>query len=137
MDKRTITIILAVVLIGCFFLPYLQFFGKGASGYDIVTARGNGKEILMQYIWILLPLSGLMLLLGAMNHGNYILGRSFWIWLAVLTCVFVIVKLLIDAKGTGESFGIGEIFKVFGLGFWISLGVALIVALFNPRSRVA
>ncbi len=136
MDKKMLTTILGVALIGCFFLPYLKIFGTGISGFDIVTAKGNGKEILMKYIWVLIPLSGLMLVIGALNNGNYPGGRVLWCWLPLLTCIFVIVKLFMDSKGEGgRSIGVGDLFKVFGIGFWISMAASLVLALYNPRAK--
>jgi uncharacterized membrane protein YuzA (DUF378 family) len=65
MDRKTLTIVLALALLAAFFLPW----GAGKfSGFDLVTAKGAGWK---QYILILIPLSALLLLLGAFN-GNYI-----------------------------------------------------------------
>jgi hypothetical protein len=119
MDKKILTIVLAVVLIGCFFLAY---FG-GVSGFDLVKAPGGTWE---KYIPILIPLSGILLLIGAAS-GNYIGGRGLWALLPLLTVIYMIVRPLID-KVPFEA-----LIKLFGVGFWITLVASLVLAFYNPK----
>jgi len=77
MNRKLLTIILAVVLIASFFLPVWSI--SSTSAFDAVqaTSYGTGIEnMLMKYLWIIFPLSGIMLLIGALNNGNYFLGRQ-------------------------------------------------------------
>ncbi len=141
MNRKLFTTVFAVILIGSFFLPYLKFGAAGSSsGFDLVTAsggRGEWQDMLMKYIWILIPLSGILLLIGAMNNENYIFGRGLWTWLPLLTVIFVIVKLYLDAKNMngGRSVSVSDLVKVFGIGFWIATVASLLLAFYNPRSR--
>src|ERR1700741_5427052 len=137
MDRKIYTIIFALILIGSFFLPYLKGYNGGASGFDIVTASGYSSSsdwqvLLYKYIWILIPLSGLMLLIGALNRENYFLGRGLWTWLPLLTVIFVVVKLYLDSKNGGRTVSVGELIKIFGIGFWVAFGASLILAFYNP-----
>jgi hypothetical protein len=125
MDKRMLTILLAVVLIGCFFLAYLK---PNLSGYDAVFNTPGGEGSWEKYVWLLIPLSGLLLLIGALNRGNYVLGRSLWTWLPLLTIIFIIVRLYMETKA-----GFSDMARVFGIGFWITLGAAVILAFYQPR----
>lgn len=131
MDKKMLSIILGVVLIGCFFLPYASLMGVNISGYDSVfSGAGDWKK----YILLLIPISGLMLLIGAVNNGNYILGRGLWAWLPLLTVLYMIIvePLMNGAK-------IGDIFKMigkgYGIGLWITIAASLVLAFYNPRSK--
>ncbi len=126
MDKKMLTIILAVVLIGCFFLAYFSFMGMGVSGYDTVFSGGGNWE---KYIMLLIPVSGVMLLIGALNNGNYIGGRAIWTWLPLLTILYYLVRMVI------EGVGIGDLFKVIGIGLWISLAASLVLAFYNPKAK--
>jgi hypothetical protein len=141
MDRKPYTIIFALILIGSFFLPCLKFGTLGsASGFDIVTATGgkggDWQVMLLKYIWILIPLSGILLLIGALNNENYFLGRGLWTWLPLLTVIFIIVKFYLDAKNNGSgSVSLGDLVKIFGVGYWIAFGASLILAFYNPRSR--
>jgi hypothetical protein len=126
MDKKMLTIILAVVLIGCFFLAYWSFMGHGISGYDSVFSGGGNWE---KYIILLVPVSGVLLLIGALNNGNYIGGRTLWTWLPLLTIVYYLVRMVI------EGAPIGDLFKVIGIGLWISLAASLVLAFYNPKGK--
>ena len=124
MDKKMLTIVLSVVLIGCFFLPYFKFMGMGASGYDMVFSGGGNWE---KYILLLIRVPALLLLLGALNIGNYIGGRTLWTWLPLLTILYYIIRMVV------EGLAVGDLFKVLGIGLWISLAASLVLALYNPK----
>ncbi len=131
MDKKMLTIILAVVLIGCFFLPYWSGMGMNVSGLDSVTGKGGNWQ---KYIFLLIPLSGAMLLIGALNNGNYPGGRMIWTWLPLLTVLYVlIVKPLIDGAAIGDIFKM--IGKGYGIGWWITIAASLVLALYNPKGK--
>ncbi len=139
MDRKTVTIVLALALIGCFFLPYLQYGTVTASGFDLLTTptiSGADRGILiMKYIWIVIPVAGIILLIGAFNNGNYFLGRGLWAFLPLLTLLFVMVMIFRDAKRIGTNISISELAKNMGIGFWITLGLSLVLALYWPRQK--
>ena len=130
MDRKTFTIILAVVLLGSFFLAYLSYSGRSISGYDMVFSTGDlgGWR---KYLMLLIPLSGLLLLLGAFN-GNYILGRNVLCWLPLLTLIFFIfIDPLIDGTAIGDIFK--NIGKIYGIGMWLTIAGALLLAFYTPK----
>lgn len=128
MDRKTLTIILAVALIGSFFLPFYSFGGVGISGLDTVTAKGGNWE---KYILLLIPLSGLLLLLGELNN-NYVLPRGLLTWLPLLTVLFILfVNPLIKGAAFGDIFK--YIGKGYGAGLWITIAASLVLAFYNPR----
>jgi hypothetical protein len=131
MDRKTLTIVLAVALIASFFLPFSSFGGRGgASGLDIVTAKGGDWS---KYLLLVFPLCGLLLLLGELNN-NYILSRSLLTWLPLLTVLFM---LFINPLIKGADFG--NIFKYFGRGYgvglWIAIVSSIVLAFYNPKAR--
>jgi len=131
MDRKTLTIILGVALIGCFFLPFLSFMGSSVSGLDLVTAKGAGWET---YLLLLIPLSGLLLLLGALNNGNYIIPRALLSWLPLLTLIFTIfINPLINGAAFGDIFK--YIGKGYGVGMWVAIATSLVLAFYNPPSK--
>lgn len=128
MDRKTLTIILAVALIGSFFLPYFSIFGTNVSGLDTVTAKGAGWE---RYVLLLIPLSGLLLLLGELNN-SYVIPRSLLTWLPLLALLFM---MIINPLIKGAAFG--DIFKTlgkgYGFGLWITIAASLALAFYQPR----
>ena len=59
-------------------LLILAFSERSISGYDMVfTGDGGGEGAWKKYLMLLIPLIGLLLLVGAFNSGNSILPRGF------------------------------------------------------------
>lgn len=125
MDKKMLTIILAIVLIGCFFLAYTKGF-VNISGFDIVKGAGPWEK----YVLILIPLSGVLLLIGALNNGNYPLGRNTLCWLPLLAVLFWIIGVPLIEGGS-----IGTFIKFVGIGLWITAAASLVLALYNPKTN--
>ena len=124
-----LTIILAVVLIGCFFLAYSKGYSE-QSGFEIAKGPGPWEK----YVLILIPLSGVLLLIGAINNGNYPLGRNTLCWLPLLAVLFWIIGMPLI-----EGVSIGNIFKYigkgYGIGWWITIAASLVLALYNPKGK--
>lgn len=129
MDKKMLTIILAVVLIACFFLPYMSLFGMNVSGFDTVKGPGGDWQ---KYILLLIPLSGVLLLVGALNNGNYPLGRNLLCWLPFLTILYIIfINPLIKGAAVGDIFKM--IGKGYGIGLWGTIVASIVLAFYNPK----
>ena len=128
MDRKTFTIVLAVILIGCFFLPYVSYMGRSVSAFDIMKAPGGDWQ---KYIGLLIPISGLLLLVGALNNENYPLGRNLLCWVPLLTVIYILViePVLINKAS------IGDVFKITGVGLWITLAASLVLAFYNPKPK--
>ena len=131
MNRKIFTIVLAVLLIASFFLPIGTY--TSTSPLDIVTGPSAGTEfegLLLKYGWILIPLSGLMLLIGALNNETYFLGRGLWAFLPLIALVYLIVRPLMLIGG---RFDIGGLVKGLGVGTWIALVASLVLAIYWPK----
>lgn len=131
MDRKTFTIIIAIALIGSFFLPYYSFGGRGGvSGLDVLTAKGGDWQ---KYLILLIPLTGLLLLLGELNN-NYILSRGLLSLLPLLTLIFIIfISPLIKGADFGSIFK--YIGKGYGAGLWVAIVSSLLLAFYNPPAK--
>lgn len=127
MDRKTLTIVLAVALLGSFFLPFYSFGGGGISGFDIVSAKGGDWQ---KYIVLLIPISAILLLIGALNN-NYILGRGLLSWLPLLTLLFLLIgNPLIEGAAIGDVFK--SLGKGWGVGMWVTVVSSIVLAFYNP-----
>jgi hypothetical protein len=129
MNRKMLTIILAVLLIAGFFLPFGQSSASG-SAFDIVQAPSSGSEIellIMKYGWLLIPVSGLALLVGALNKEQYAPARIFWALLPLLFLLYWVIRPVTDG---GQ---IGDLLKIVGIGFYVMFAGALVLAVYHPK----
>lgn len=124
--------ILGVILVGAFFLAWFSIFGMSATGLDMVTAKGNDDW--QRYLVLLIPLSGLLLFLGAMNNGNYILGRGLLTWLPLLTLIYILILAPV-VKGAAFGDVLKGLGKGYGIGLWITIVASLVLVFYNPRAK--
>lgn len=128
MNRKILTLLLSVALIASFFLP-LSSVGS-SSAFDIVQlpTYGSGIEVMLnKYLWLLIPVAGLILLIGALNNGNYAGGRGLWAVLPLLVVLYMIVKPVIDGVK------IETLPKSFGIGFWVMIAASLVLAVYHPK----
>lgn len=131
MNRKILTMILAVLLIASFFLPIGMH--ASTSPFDIVQGPSYGSEIegmLMKYGWLLIPLSGIMLLIGALNNETYFLGRGIWAFLPLLALLYLLIRPI---TLLGGRFDIMGLVKGLGVGYWIGLVAALVLAFYWPK----
>lgn len=131
MNRKILTIILAVMLIASFFLPLGNH--ASTSPFDIIQGPSYGSEIeamLLKYGWLLIPLSGVLLLIGALNNENYFLGRGIWAFLPLLALLYLMIRPI---TLIGGRFDIGGLIKGLGIGTWIALVASLVLAIYWPK----
>lgn len=125
MNKKMLSIILGAVLVAAFFLDW----GGKISGFDWVKLSGGPWE---KYVLLLLPISGAMLLVGALNNGNYPGGRGTWTWLPLVAVLFWLFGFpLIEGASIGDVFK--SLGKGWGIGWWLTVVASLALAFYNPK----
>jgi len=130
MDRKTLSILLGVALIASFFLPFLQNNGRSVSMMDMVKMSAGGAT---KYLVLLIPISGLMLMIDGLKKGTYHLGRSLWAWLPLLTLLFIlIIEPMINGMQAKQVFNM--LGKGYGIGLWIAIVASVVAAFSNQRA---
>lgn len=131
MDKKTLNIVLGAALLGSFFLAFYSMFGRSISGFEMVKADGGDWQ---KYLLLIIPISGLLLVVGALNNGNSILPGSLLSILPLLTLLYIMI-----AGPLIKGAAIGDIFKAlgkgYGIGLWIAIAASLVLAFYRPKSN--
>jgi hypothetical protein len=128
MNRKMLTLILAVVIIAGFFLPFTN--AGSTSAFDLVQGPSFGSDaesMIQKYGWLLIPVSGLALIIGALNKEQYAPARVLWALLPLLFIAYMIVRPI--TQGADVS----NIVKAFGIGSWVMIGGALILAIYHPK----
>jgi len=126
MNRKMLTMILGALLVLGFFLPYVSMGPFSASGFDII--KGGGKAD--RFVLLLAPIAGLLLIAGAVNSEKYMPSRGMLALLALVGVVYLVVRFMMDSKGGG----MGELFKMLGVGYWIALASSIVLLVYNPKS---
>jgi hypothetical protein len=132
MNRKTITMVLAAVIIVAFFLPYFNLAGLfKMSGLDIITggSMGAGKGSADRFVLLLTPIAAVLLLVGALNNEKYTPSRTVLGALALIGWIYPLIRGLMEG-GSGMS----QVFKFMGIGFWLGLVAAVAVLVYNPKS---
>ncbi len=132
MRKKNLTLILAVILIICFFLPYFSYASFQASGYDIVFGKGGGMSGATssseRYIWLVLPVSALLLVVDALLDLS-IRDNLFFMLFPLIGLLYIAFRIWAagaEVSG-GASPSVGDLMHVMGYGYWISVVAAVIL----------
>lgn len=128
MNKKIYSIVLGAIFIVAFFLPYISLFGFSISGLDLAKGGTSWES----YVLFLIPLSGIMLLVGGLNNGNYPLGRGLWAVLPLLTVLFFLIGIPI-IKGQGVSDVFKSLGKGYGIGLWLTIIASLAAVVYTPK----
>ena len=132
MNKKILTTILSVVLLGSFFMPFFYWHSFEMSGFNFVLSENIPSY---KYFLLAIPLTTIFHLLSVLSQENNFYSRKLlsWIPLAALIVVFV---LILAKEGSGNSFFNNEnIFSITGAGFWLAFGFSLLLAYVNFKMR--
>lgn len=127
MNKKTITIVLSLILLIAFFLPYISNGPAKLSCYDIVFGKdgveglsSNGRYL---FVTLLIPIGAILILLGVFIKDSFA-NNGLVFWMPLIGIVYIIVMLYI----TGSSaLTVSELVGWLGYGFWASLVAAILL----------
>lgn len=127
MNKKIITSLLCVVIIGAFFLPYLSGFGNRLSGFDLVFGKYGYEGIAgkgsLKFINLLVPLGAVLVLLGEWLDDPFAKG-TFIRLLPLLGLVYMLVMIYLPDSG---QISVGDLLSLLSYGFWVTLAAAVMI----------
>jgi hypothetical protein len=132
MNKRILSIVLALILLACFFLPYFSDGSDKVSAFDIVFGKGDmaGVGGAERFLWLLIPFGAILVLFGGKDRFT----GGFAYWLPLLGLLYIVLRIFVELTGHSSA---GEaakaIFEIAGYGFWISLVAAVLLPMNKNR----
>ena len=134
--KQVIPIILAVVLIVAYFLPWVSLFFN-FTAWDVVFGRfGKLLPDPIKYLSVLIPLSSLLIIYGAaLNKENYLLPKGILFLLPILSLTIISVNLSVTHTKKHGNFDMGNIFQIFGIGLWLTVVGSIILLFFIKKGK--
>ncbi len=134
-NNKSIIIIIAVILIAAFFMPWLKYFAN-LSAWDMVLGEASQYiDTAFKYIALLIPIAGVMIIYAAaFNNENYPISKSILFNLPILT--LVIIGIVIGEKvsnngGRMNSSDFDNLIQIFGIGFWLTLIASILLPMFG------
>lgn len=123
MDKSVTKIIIPVVLIASFFMPWINFFGFGGSAFDLVmevfkhfeVVLDQTPEALLSLLLLLFPICALVILIKP-SDGKLLAKQLPFIFI-IIVIVYGIIQLGSDAQILFSK----DIFNIVGIGMWITI----------------
>ena len=132
MNKKILTTILSVVLLGSFFMPFFYWHSFEMSGFNFVLSEHIPSY---KYFLLAIPLTTLLHLLSVLSQENNFYSRKLLSWIPLATLIIVFV-LILAKEGSDESiFNNGNIFSSTGAGFWLALVLSSLLAYINLKMR--
>ena len=132
MHKKILTTILSVILLGSFFMPFFYWHSFEMSGFNFVMSEHIPSY---KYFLLAIPLTTLFHFLSVLGQENNFYSRKLLSWMPLAALIIVFV-LIFSKEGLDGSFSNnGNIFSITGAGFWLALGLSLLLKYANLKMR--
>ena len=132
MNKKILTTILSVVLLGSFFMPFFYWHSFEMSGFNFVLSEHIPSY---KYFLLAIPLTTLFHLLSVLSQENNFYSRKLLSWIPLAALIIVLVLVLVKESTDDSFFNNGNIFSITGAGFWLALAFSLLLTYINLKMR--
>jgi len=140
MTKKNVHLLLAIVLLVCFFLPYISFPGFTMNGFQTVFGKSGAEGIgsgRLLFACLLIPIGAIMILLSSWTEKRSTLqDYVFWMPLVGVLVLTVVLYLQMNkgARLAGGDLGVSYYLNLWGYGLWITL-IAAIGVVVNEKAN--
>ena len=132
MNKKILTTILSVVLLGSFFMPFFYWHSFEMSGFNFVLSEHIPPY---KYFLLAIPLTTLFHLLSVLSQENNFYSRKLLSWIPLAALIIVLVLVLVKESTDDSFFNNGNIFSITGAGYWLALFFSLLLTYVNIKMR--
>ena len=132
MNKKILTTILSVVLLGSFFMPFFYWHSFEMSGFNFVISEHIPSY---KYFLLAIPLTTLFHLLSVLSQENNFYSRKLLSWTPLATLMIVFALILGKERSDDSFFSNGNILSITGAGFWLALGFSVLLTYVNFKMR--
>ncbi|MEO6851920.1 MAG: hypothetical protein ABI166_14860, partial [Mucilaginibacter sp.] len=135
-NTKNASLVFAAILVAAFFMPWITLF-MSVSAWDIVF--GNLSQIIdspIRYLAVIIPIVGIIIIYSAgFNKNHYPIQKSILFCLPIIT-LFIIAVIIINKIGASNAQNFnGDIIKIFGLGFWLTLISSIILTILGLNTQ--
>ena len=134
MKKQTLTVVLAASLLVSFFMPFFYWHSFEMNGFNFILSDHIPAY---KYLLLPIPLTVLFYLFIALSEENYSFGKRLLSWLPLTILLAIFIVVFINESSDQFFFDNGNIFANTGSGFWIALGLSLLLRFVNPERSPA
>lgn len=141
-NNKAVTIVASAVILAAFFMPWISIFGASINAWSILFGDvGKLVDTPFKFVALLIPFSAAMIIYGAaFNEEKYPLTKQILFLLPILT--LIVIALVIGAKigdsgGSLRSSDLENLFKIFGIGFWLTLIASIVLPFLNQQQTVS
>ena len=144
MDKKTTSIILVIILLGAFFLPYVSInsaYGQiRISGFEVVFGKGGQSGISsgkFMFATLLVPIGAILILFSVLGERTSTLADYvYWMPLIgiVINTIFMFLEMKKGATLVGGTLDFGTFLKAMGYAYWLTVAASIGVLVNKNRT---
>ena len=131
MRRRSITIFLSIALIASFFIPYYNWDSFSLSGLDFVLSTHTPG---LKYLLLLIPLSGILLLLEALSDDRYLINKQWLMKIPLIVSITMAFVIYFNMNSKAMPFERISYLQILGWGFWLIMIISLLLAFMTIKS---
>jgi len=125
MNRTALSTVLSVFLIGSFFMPLFYWHSFEMNGFNFILSEHIPSY---KYLLLVIPFASVFHIFSVLGEGNYFFSQKLFSFIPLITAVAIFMIVFFNKNADPEFFEAGNIFSNTGSGFWLVLGLSLLLA---------